>query len=178
MYYVYILGIYLTFIMVMSATSIVMTLFVLNINFNSGDVPIPPLVKKILYVLEKVTWMRHKKLPVRKLCEVNMDITNHLIHSSDIQAQGTTLEQDEAGDQTEMVNTVKEILKEIKAMSDIRKEVTESDGGGCYRNQWIRAAQILDRFLLLVYVGTTVVVTAILLGVFPRLQNRDMDIKN
>ena len=184
-------GIYLTLIMAMTATSILICVIVLNLHHRDPNAPVPTWLRKLTYnIMAPIVCMRShttncKGQAVYQLCEIARDYAVNLgglsePHSadSDSNLQYLPAEENNIGDQHyymlgRTLGKKRMILEEIlKHLRQITAKLKEREEQEALRAEWKVVAKILDRFFLMIFVCIVIISSTTLLFVYPLLGNK------
>ena len=173
-------GIYLTLIMAMTATSILICVVVLNLHHRDPNAPVPRWLRHLTYnIMAPMVCMRshinHRGSTVYQLCEFAKDyaMSVHENHAdTDQQAPQTSLEDNGICDQMCYLmkgSAKKKVLLEevVKHLRQITCKIKEQDEQDSLKAEWKIVAKILDRFFLILFVLLVIVSSVVLLFIYP-----------
>ena len=197
MLFLFVLGIYLTLIMAMTAMSILICVVVLNIHHRDPCTPVPIWLQRLAYnIMAPIVCMRHvvnaRGSTVYQLCETSREYqsnsttkehqrdpchTNHgkQYRLSTEQRRGTretNLDDNGLCDQVAQMlrssSRKKMVLEEIlKHLKQITSKMKDNDEEDSMKMEWKGVAKILDRFFLMLFVLLVIVSSSVLLFFYP-----------
>ena len=177
-------GIYLTFIMAMTAASIVIFVVVLNLHHRDPNAPVPMWLKWLAYdvMAPLVCMTSHRVRPgpgVYQMCEFTRDFARSVPHHeennhTDESTLSSRLDDESICEQVSylMKNPVKRkaLLEEIiKHLRQITAKIKETDDQDLLKAEWKAVAKILDRFFLIIFVCVVVISSIVILFIYPTM---------
>ena len=170
-------GTYITFIMGMSAMSLFITAIVLNTHFHNGLKPMPNWLMAMFQTLEKMMCMSRPSDYKQGERGANCKLLTDVLDNSDIIAEEHLQENDSKKSLKQedrlsdhhltqfhkATSLLQAILEELKKrhVNDLDHAVSKK------RMEWERAAKIIDRFMFYLYIFSTIIVTFLMLGIYP-----------
>ena len=190
-YFLLISGIYLTLIMAMTATSILICVLVLNLHYRDPSAPVPNWLRNLAYnVMAPLVCTKNrakkKGQTVYQLCEFTRDYaigtalnndSHNEFHTTNLDSSTTplhhtsSLEDNGINDQVMYLlrsGRKKVMLEEVvQHLRKITFKTKEKDEQETLKAEWKNVAKILDRFFLMVFVFLVVISSVVLLYFYP-----------
>ncbi|XP_064644641.1 neuronal acetylcholine receptor subunit alpha-10-like [Lineus longissimus] len=166
------ISIYLTLLIGLSATSVVLAMLVLNIHHHDPDKPVPNWAKTLVFRILAVIAFKRKAV-----AELKLETTTKIVQVQPSPSSDTVSMI--GGSTATMTTDISTIIPIISAKEPEMRRVQfvmhnqdsyEQDnhpGSGKYANSWKVAAEILDRFFFMLFMLVTVVSSVVMLIIIP-----------
>ena len=156
----------------MSALSLLMSLVVLNVHHKFPNKPMSPVMRKVVFrVIGPCVGLNDtsKEYSPKKSQKVSPDEKRDLMSQTTISSVISTSEKlkSERNNEHEGDTQQKQNRGVLSRLDVLVNKVNGDDDDECRRQEWVAAGKILDRLLLYIFLLVTVLLTVILLGIYP-----------